>query len=430
MANNLFILSLTLIWVMLLYHMFLMQGGYFHFLKYQHPIEKWRKQIGDYPSVSVLIPAHNEEIVIERTLKAMVRFTYPKDKLEVVVINDQSNDQTGELARNVSKQYPFIKVVDTQAPYAGKGKATALNYGLKASTGEVIVVYDADNTPERSALNYLVLGLNTEKIGAVVGKFRVINAQKNLLTKFINIETIGFQWLAQAGRWFWFKITTIPGTNFAIRRSILEELGGWDHKALAEDTELSIRVYNLGYHIRFFPAAITWEQEPENWKVWWKQRTRWARGNQYVILKFLKSFFKLKRKNIIFDLLYFFFTYFLFLVGVMLSNTIFIVNLFYDLNLQIGIVALILWVLAYLLYITEAMIALSIEKTEMTAQNFFVVALMYFTYSQLWILLVIYSFFLECKRTFFKQEVKWDKTKRFTSKQSSDTNGEGVKEHG
>ncbi|MDI5787770.1 glycosyltransferase family 2 protein [Bacillus licheniformis] len=116
------------------------------------------------------------------------------------------------------------------------------------------------------------------------------------------------------------QIATIPGTNFAIRRSIIEQLGGWDDKALAEDTELTIRVYNLGYHIRFFPAAVTWEQEPETWKVWWRQRTRWARGNQYVVLKFWLSF-QAEEKTDYFDLFYFFLRIFVFF-GVIMSNAI------------------------------------------------------------------------------------------------------------
>jgi len=272
--------------------------------------------------------------------------------------------------------------------------------------------------PEQKAVYHLVLGLlNDPKAGAVVGKFRVINAAKNLLTKFINIETICFQWMAQGGRWKWFGIATIPGTNFAIRRHILEELDGWDVHALAEDTELTIRVYNLGYVIRFFPAAITWEQEPETWKVWWRQRTRWARGNQYVVLKFLKQFMKLKRKRMIFDLFYFFFTYFLFFFGVLLSNGIFIVNLFVDLHLSVGAVALILWGLAFFLFLTEVMITLSIEKTELTKQNILIVALMYFTYSQVWIALVVYSLCVEVKSRLFKQEVKWYKTERYDQQQ-------------
>ncbi|GAA4721922.1 glycosyltransferase [Brevibacillus fulvus] len=414
MANVLFYLALSLIWLMLLYHMFLMQGGYLHYLRYEKPIKEWEKANKPLPMVSILIPAHNEEVVIERTLKAMVRLQYPKDKLEVIVINDNSSDRTAEIAGSFASKYPFVKVITTQPPYAGKGKSTALNQGLLHASGEVIVVYDADNTPERMAVYYLVLALqNDERAGVVVGKFRVNNAASNLLTRCINIETICFQWMAQAGRHHWFRITTIPGTNFAIRRQILEQLGGWDEKALAEDTELTIRVYNLGYYIRFFPAAITWEQEPETWRVWWKQRTRWARGNQYVVLKFLKKLFSLKRKSIMFDLIYFFFTYFLFFLGVITSDLLLLANLLFDLHLGVGIVSTILWILAFFLYVTEVLIALSVEKTELNLKNIALVLLMYFTYSQIWIVLVVYAFCLEMKRSLFKQEVTWYKTERF-----------------
>ncbi|MEH6940238.1 glycosyltransferase family 2 protein [Bacillus sp. JJ722] len=414
MADILFYTSLVLIWVMLLYHMFLMQGGYRHFKTFEKVIPKWEKKMVNLPTVSVFIPAHNEEVVIGQTLQAMSRLYYPKDKLEVIVINDNSSDRTGEIANEFAEAFPFIRVIETKPPNKGIGKSSALNEALGQSNGEIIVVYDADNTPERKSVWYLVMGLiNDPKSAAVVGKFRVINAARTWLTRFINIETICFQWMAQGGRWKWFKVATIPGTNFAIRRNIIEQLGGWDVKALAEDTELTIRVYNLGYYIRFFPAAITWEQEPETLKVWWKQRTRWARGNQYVVLKFLGQFFKLKRKRIVFDLFYFFFTYFLFFFGVIVSNTLFIINMFYDLDLSIGNVALALWILAFLLFLAEVMITLSIEKAEMNRRNFFYVILMYLTYSQMWIVLVIYALFLEVKRVLFRQEVRWYKTERF-----------------
>jgi cellulose synthase/poly-beta-1,6-N-acetylglucosamine synthase-like glycosyltransferase len=420
MANSLFILSLVIIWTMLLYHMFLMQGGYLHYLKYMKPMKEWEKNQQPLPKVSILIPAHNEEVVIERTIKAMLKLKYPREKLEIIVINDNSSDRTGEIIDRYHQQYPQIIPVHTKPPNAGKGKSGALNQGLLASSGEIIVVYDADNTPESMALHYLVLAMqNDPKAGVIVGKFRVVNSKQTLLTRFINIETISFQWMAQAGRWFWFKVCTIPGTNFSIRRSIITELGGWDEKALAEDTELTIRVYNLGYYIRFFPAAITWEEEPEVWKVWWKQRTRWARGNQYVVLKFLKQIFRLQNKSIMFDLIYFFFTYFLFFIGVILSGVLFVINSFVDLNLQVGMVSMVLWVLAYLLYVTEVMIALSIEKEEMNSKNLIIVLFMYFTYSQVWIALVMYALYLEIKRKIFKQEIRWYKTERFGSKKTN-----------
>lgn len=406
---------------MLLYHMFLMQGGYWHFLTYEKVLPKWKSKMVDLPTVSVFIPAHNEEVVIGQTLQAMSQLYYPKDKIEIIVINDNSSDRTGEIAQSYANKYPFIRVLETKPPNKGKGKSSALNEALANSSGEMIVVYDADNTPEKMSVWYLVMGLmNDPKSAAMVGKFRVVNAKETWLTRFINIETICFQWMAQGGRWKWFKVATIPGTNFAIRRSIIEELGGWDVKALAEDTELTIRVYNLGYHIRFFPAAITWEQEPETLKVWWNQRTRWARGNQYVVLKFLTQIFDMKRKRIVFDLFYFFFTYFLFFFGVIVSNILFIVNLFYDLGLSIGNVALVLWGLAFLLFLAEVMITLSIEKTEMNRTNFFYVILMYFTYSQMWIVLVVWSLYLEIKRMILGQEAKWYKTERFAQKKKED----------
>ncbi|MFD2043765.1 glycosyltransferase [Ornithinibacillus salinisoli] len=417
MADILFYSSLIIIWVMLLYHMFLAQGGYQHFKKFERVIPAWERKMRnlELPFVNVFIPAHNEEVVIKQTLTAMSRLVYPKDKLQIVLICDNCSDRTKEIGNQFSDQYPFIRTIETKGPFKGKGKSSALNYALQNTEGEVVVVYDADNTPERKAVWHLVMGLiNDQKAAAIVGKFRVINANKTWLTKCINIETICFQWMVQAGRFNWFRIATIPGTNFAIRRDIIEQLDGWDHSALAEDTELTIRVYNLGYYIRYFPAAITWEQEPETLNVWWKQRTRWARGNQYVVLKFLGKMFSLRHKKILFDIFYFFFTYFLFFLGVILSNLIFIINLFYDLNLQIGNVAIVLWVMAFLLYLTEIMITLSIEKDQLTVRNILYVIAMYFTYSQMWIVLVIYALILEVKRKIKKEENVWYKTERYT----------------
>lgn len=414
MADLLIYLSLFLIWLMLFYHAFLMLGGYYHSLKYKNFKRRLNLSLEDYPLVSILIPAHNEEMVIEETIQSMIRLDYPKDKLEVLIINDYSSDQTGSIIDRYAKEYSFIHAVHTKPPNAGKGKSGALNEGLKHSTGDIIVVYDADNTPEPAAVKNLALGLvKDRKAGAIVGKFRVVNANKNLLTRLINIETLTFQWLAQAGRWFWFRMTTIPGTNFAIRRSVLEQLGGWDEKALSEDTELSIRVYNLGYYIRFFPEAITWEQEPENLRVWWRQRTRWARGNIYVILKYLSQMHHLRNKKIVIDIFYFLFTYFLFFGGVMISHLIFAVNLVHDLELSIGVVSYALLITGFLLFVTEICLALSMEQKQLTLKNFFILLLMYFTYSQLWIFLVVRASYIEVKRVILKQEITWYKTQRF-----------------
>ncbi|MFD2705606.1 glycosyltransferase family 2 protein [Salibacterium lacus] len=414
MADFLLYMSLFIIWFMLFYHMFLMQGGYLHHRRHRELKAAWEKDPGELPSFSILIPAHNEDMVIADTLKAMAALQYPKDRLEVIVVNDNSSDATGEIVEGFAARYSFIHAVHTRPPEGGKGKSGALNQGLKRARGDVIAVYDADNMPEPDAVWYLALGLNKDPdAGAVVGKFRVQNGGRNLLTRLINMETLTFQWLAQAGRWFWFRLATIPGTNFAIRREILDELGGWDEKALSEDTELSFRVYNLGWHIRFFPAAVTWEQEPETLKVWWKQRMRWARGNEYVIGKYLLGLHRLKHRKITLDLFYFLFTYLLFFTGILLSHTIFVTNLFVDLDLTIGMVSYVLLVTGFLLFLVEVLLALSLERGQLTLKNAGTAVLMYFTYSQLWLALVVHATFLEAKRMFTKQEVTWYKTQRF-----------------
>ena len=130
-----------------------------------------------------------------------------------------------------------------------------------------------------------------------------------------------------------------------------------------------------------------------------------------------KTVYEIKTKTNDFRFILFFFTYFLFFFGVLLSNGIFIVNLFVDLHLSVGAVALILWGLAFFLFLTEVMITLSIEKTELTKQNILIVVLMYFTYSQVWIALVVYSLCVEAKSRLLKQEVKWYKTERYNQQQ-------------
>ena len=87
---------------------------------------------------------------------------------------------------------------------------------------------------------------------------------------------------------------------------LIKKLNGWDEEALTEDSELSIRIYQEGYKIKFIPYAITYEQEPESWRVWIKQRMRWVRGNNYVISKFAKQLTKFKNKRLAFDILIYF----------------------------------------------------------------------------------------------------------------------------
>lgn len=369
-----------------------------------------------YPMVSIMIPAHNEAVVIRKTLEAMARLQYPSDRYEVIVINDNSSDNTGDIIEAVMFENPTcqFKHIQSFPPEGGRGKSAALNIGFQTATGELIAIYDADNTPNSLALSYLVSELlSNDNYGAVIGKFRTRNKTKNLLTRFINIETLSFQWMAQAGRWKLFGLCTIPGTNFIIRRSIIEEIGGWDPNAIAEDTEISFRVYQMGYKIAFMPMAETFEQEPETIKVWMKQRTRWVNGNLYVLFKNIQHYKQIKNKSIWFDLFYYFSVYVLFLSAIVLSDTIFLIGLFTDYDIQISGNYIVIWILSYMVFLLQVSVTLSIEKGEASKENLFLVSIMYFTYCQLWLIVSLKGLVQFIKGTILKQGTKWYKTERF-----------------
>lgn len=414
LIEYLFIASLIIIWVVILVNIVLGIGGYLYSKEMDNI---WiDTQLEYYPMVSIMVPAHNEGIVIEKTVRSLLSFDYPVDRYEVIVINDNSSDDSAKTLKRIQDEgHPVcLKVINTDAVTGGKGKSNALNIGYKESVGEFIAIYDADNTPEKKALLYLVTTLvRDDKLGAVIGKFRTRNKEHNLLTKFVNIETLFFQWMAQAGRWKLLKLCTIPGTNFILRRRIIDEIGGWDTKALAEDTEISFRMYRMGYRIMFMPKAVTWEQEPQTIKVWLKQRTRWAKGNIYVIFKDLKYVFDPKSGPVKFDIIYFTAIYIFGLTASVVSDVLFIFGLTHLITINVVGYSLILWFLAYVVYILSISMALMLEKGELYAENILIAMLMYFTYSKLWAVVTLMGLYHYIKDSILKTEVKWYKTERF-----------------
>ncbi|MGL4697329.1 glycosyltransferase [Enterococcus larvae] len=416
--TDIIMLAATLIiWSLLIVNMILVIAGYIYYLR-TDPKDPPELNEEEAPFVTIMVPAHNEGIVIVKTVEALLNFNFPRDKYEIIVINDNSSDNSAELLNNLGKEYPDrnLHVINTDNITGGKGKSNALNIGFKQAKGEVIAIYDADNTPEPNALRYLVAELvNSEEYGAVVGKFRTRNKETNILTKFINVETLAFQWMAQAGRFQLFKLCTIPGTNFIVRRSIIEEIGGWDDKALAEDTEISFRIYMMGYKIKFQPKAVTWEQEPQTLSVWFRQRTRWVKGNIYVIVKNAKLLFDPKARKIRFDILYFLSIYFLLMTSLVLSDVFLVLSVSGYAHTNLQGFSNSLWGLAVILFIFSTFLSISTEKGEMNLRNIGVISLMYVTYSQMWLVVAAYGMFMYIKENVFHKQTatKWYKTERF-----------------
>jgi len=364
----------------------------------------------DLPAVSVLIPARNEEKVIGGLLEKIGSLRYPADRLEVIVINDGSSDCTEALVLEAARRDKRIKVLSIPPEESGRGKGAALNRGLRLAVHPVIAVYDSDNRPEPDSLAELCGTLVGDKrLAAVTGKFRAYNKGKNLLTRFINIESVAFQWIIQAGRWFFLKIAFLPGTNFVIWKSVLEAVGGWDEEALTEDTELTFRVYQRGFLIKFLPSATSWEQEPERLSTWVRQRTRWARGMSYVIAKHGKSLFRKKLNLTSVELLNVLFLYYFFLFAILFSDLLFVLSLLKIVRLRMLGPYTQLWALAFLLFLLEILVSLSLEKED-SAAAVALSTLAYVTYTKLWIFVVLRAIFQE---SVLKKKRIWDKTERF-----------------
>ncbi|GGA33262.1 glycosyltransferase family 2 protein [Paenibacillus physcomitrellae] len=413
-SNYLMLIAVICIWSLLLVNVMLIIAGYIYYMRTEK--EEIPPLKGEYPFVSIMVPAHNEGRVIGKTVESLLALDYPHDRYEIIVINDNSSDNSAELLSGIQQKYAGrnLIVINTDKVTGGKGKSNALNIGFAQSQGELIAIYDADNTPEKTALRYLVAEIvNDASLGAVIGKFRTRNRDVNLLTRFINVETLSFQWMAQAGRWQLFKLCTIPGTNFIMRRHIVESIGGWDVKAIAEDTEISFRIYMMGYRIKFQPKAVTWEQEPQSLKVWFKQRTRWAKGNVYVIVKNLPLLFNRSARTVRFDILYFLSIYFLLVTSLLTSDILLVLNTIGYVHTTLASLSTFLWLLAILLFVVGTYVTLTTEKGEMSFSNVGVIMLMYITYCQLWMLVAANGLYNYFKDLIFKREVKWYKTERF-----------------
>lgn len=412
--DYLMLFAIISIWLILLINLILMIAGYWYYLDEHKRIPPTLPK--EVPFVTIMVPAHDEGIVIVKTVQALLNFDYPHDRYEIIVINDNSTDNSGELLAELQRENPArqLHVINTDQTNGGKGKSNALNIGFKQAKGSVIAIYDADNTPEKQALRILVAELMADDhLGAVIGKFRTRNKNATWLTRFINIETLSFQWMAQAGRSKLFKLCTIPGTNYVIRRSLIEAMGGWDVKALAEDTEISFRVYLMGLRIRFQPLAVTWEQEPQTLGVWFRQRTRWVKGNIYVIIKNAKLLFNPKARRIHFDLLYFLSIYFLLMTSLVLSDTVFVLSVAGYAHTTLQGFSNALWLLAIVLFVVSTFISITTEKGEMTVQNLLTIVLMYITYSQMWLAVAFWGMLQYIREQVFHKQAKWYKTQRF-----------------
>ena len=221
------------------------------------------------PTVSILLPARDEAQVIERLLQRVTKLTYPHHKLQVIAIDDASSDATGHIAEEFSKCHSFIEVLHRDEKTGGIGKAAAMNAGLRRATGEIVLCFDADYYPQRDIVQKLVREFVDPSVGAVQGRPVVWNEAQNAVTRLVTLERIGGYRVDQEARDNLGLIPQFGGTVGGFRRSILEDLGGFDESMLTEDTDLTFHIYLAGFKVRYVGDAECYEEAVNSWKAYW-----------------------------------------------------------------------------------------------------------------------------------------------------------------
>ncbi len=234
---------------------------------------------GYRPRVTVMVPCRNEELVIEGMITCLAALDYPADLLELMVIDDGSDDRTGEILDELARRDPRLRIIHRPAG-AGGGKSGALNTALADATGEVIVVFDADHKPRADVLRRLVRHFADPEVGAVQGRCIVRNSEESSLAKTIAVDYYCGYLVNEYGRQALYDLPAYGGANCAVRASSVRAFGGWNPDTVTEDTDLTLRLVLEGQRVRFDLTAIDTEESVSTFRRFWRQRYRWARGHQ------------------------------------------------------------------------------------------------------------------------------------------------------
>jgi cellulose synthase/poly-beta-1,6-N-acetylglucosamine synthase-like glycosyltransferase len=227
------------------------------------------------PSMTVLVPAYNEEKVIGRTLDSILEAEYTRK--QVIVIDDGSTDRTPEILR----KYEDRVLVLTKE---NGGKSSALNYGLRHAKGEIVVVVDADTTVGVDSFRQLARNFSREEVVAVAGNVKVLN-RRNWLTRCQALEYIASIQIIRRALDRFGSVTVVPGSLGAFRRRSLEEIGFYDHDTLTEDFDTTVKVLKTGLVVQASSKAVAYTQAPDTLKDLYNQRMRWYRGNFQTFFK-------------------------------------------------------------------------------------------------------------------------------------------------
>lgn len=231
-------------------------------------------------SIAILVPAYNEEAVINDCIASLLKCH--GNVTEIIVVDDGSTDQTYEVAKRAYGDHPRVKVM--RKPNGGK--ATALNFAIEKAEAEILIAIDADTRLDDRAVALLVRHFAEPNVGAVAGAVEVGNPQ-GLITRFQALEYVISQNLDRRAFEVANGIIVVPGAIGAWRRTAVVAVGGYEDDTLAEDADLTLKLQRSGWRVLYEPNAIAHTEAPQTLQLFVRQRFRWMFGMLQVAFKHL-----------------------------------------------------------------------------------------------------------------------------------------------
>lgn len=232
--------------------------------------------LADYPYVSVLVAAKNEEAVIGSLVKNLCSLDYPTSRYDLWVIDDNSTDRTPMVLTKLAQEYENLHIV-RRLPNAGGGKSGALNQVWSTTQADIIAVFDADAQVPKDLLRRVLPLFEREQVGAVQVRKAISNALANSWTRGQSVE-MAFDSYVQQQRIAIGGIGELRGNGQFVRRTALERCGGWNEETITDDLDLTLRLHLDRWDIDFLMLPAVGEEGVTNAIGLWHQRNRWAEG--------------------------------------------------------------------------------------------------------------------------------------------------------
>jgi len=294
---TLYILGLTLIFLYTLAQIHLA----YKYLKYRDRRDTPDKEVKNHPVVTVQLPIFNEKYVVNRLIDAVSNFEWPKDKLEIQVLDDSTDETVDIIARKTKElQEKGIDIKHVRRDNRVGFKAGALEYGQKRAKGKYIAIFDADFIPKPNFLNKTIPHFDDDSVGMVQTRWGHINKDYSILTRMQAFALDAHFTVEQLGRNMSGLFMNFNGTAGVWRKKCINDAGGWQHDTITEDLDLSYRAQLKGWNFKYLEDVVSPAELPVAISALKTQQYRWTKGAAETarknLIKVLKSDLPLRMK--------------------------------------------------------------------------------------------------------------------------------------